>query len=244
METFAGNVRLIAELDMTESSENIFTLKLLLFLLVSSTGCNALKSRYAMSDPVYAEKYADGAERFDMLGKLKQAMDARHVKDLGGWYASGGALYRPKEDNTLGGVDVGFEYYDQSWLSQRLGFASYFSEEDGYLGLETSVRAQLPTRIAPFVGVGAIAGVSRTVSDQPDGLDNDDDLLTDEPGELASSVDHVLGAVYPEAGVHTWLNGRWRVSAFGRYMVTTLGRDHDDWLIGGQLTYFPSRPRF
>jgi hypothetical protein len=47
---------------------------------VLSVGCNALKSRYAMSDPVYAEKYAEGAKRDDVLGKLKQAIDARHVE--------------------------------------------------------------------------------------------------------------------------------------------------------------------
>jgi hypothetical protein len=229
---------------MASSLGNTLAPKLLLLLIVVSSGCNALKSRYAMSDPVYAKKYADGAERFDFIGKLKQAIDARHVKGLGGWYASGGALYRPKLDNTMGGADVGFEYYDQSWLSQRIGLASYFSEEDGYLGLETSVRVQLPTRITPFAGVGTILGLSRTVTDDPDGIDNDDDTLVDEEGELASSIDHILGAVYPEVGLHTWLNGNWRVSAFGRYMITTMGRDHDDWLIGGQLTFFPRRPDF
>ena len=62
-----------------------------------------------MSDPVYAEKYAEGAERGDILGKAKQAFDARHVAGLGGWYLSGGSLYQPKSDNTLAGGDMGFE---------------------------------------------------------------------------------------------------------------------------------------
>lgn len=55
-----------------------------------SCGCNGFKSRYAMSDPVYAKKYAEGAERGDLLGKAKQAVDARHVAGLGGWFVSGG----------------------------------------------------------------------------------------------------------------------------------------------------------
>ncbi len=55
-----------------------------------SCGCNGFKSRYAMSDPVYATNYAEGAERGVLFGKAKQAVDARHVAGLGGWFVSGG----------------------------------------------------------------------------------------------------------------------------------------------------------
>lgn len=61
-------------------------------ILVAGNDCSLLRSRYAMNDEVYAAKYADGAERYDFLGKAKQALDARHVDGLGGVYLSGGQL--------------------------------------------------------------------------------------------------------------------------------------------------------
>lgn len=71
-----------------------------------------------------------------------------------------------------------------------------------------------------------------------DGLDNDDDGWIDEYGEKEWDFDNWLVAVYPEVGTHVWLNGSWRLTAYGRYLVTTEGRVHDDWLLGGQLTVF------
>ena len=217
----------------------------IVFAGISSYGCNGFKSRYAMSDPVYAEKYAEGAERGDLLGKAKQAVDARHVKGLSGWFLAGGTQYRSNSDSVLGGGDFGFEYYPSSWFSQRAGLAAYWGDDDGYLGLDAGLRAQLPARVTPFVGAGVLAGASRTVkvADQ-DGLDNDDDDAIDELGETKGDFDDGLFAVYPEIGMHTWLNGKWRVSGFGRYLVTDGGREDDTWLIGGQLTYFPPRPNF
>jgi hypothetical protein len=122
-----------------------------------------------------------------------------------------------------------------------MGLASYVSDEEGFIGLDTGVRAQLPSRITPFVGAGAFLGASRTVSNAPDGTDNDDDGLIDEPGEEWSNVDKLLVAIYPEVGVHAWLNGCWRATVSGRYMNTSLNSSHDDWMLGGQLTYFPTR---
>lgn len=212
---------------------------------IAAVGCNGFKSRYAMNDPVYAKKYADGAKRGDLLGKAKQAVDARHVAGLGGWFVGGGTQYRSQSDSVLGGAEVGFESYPSSWFSQRGSLAAYWGEDDGYLGADLGVRAQLPARVTPFVGAGVLAGVSRTLkSADQDGLDNDDDERIDELGETKSEFDEALLACYPEVGLHAWLNGQWRVSGFGRYLVTDRGRDQDDWLIGGQLTYFPPRPNF
>ncbi|MCU0708052.1 MAG: hypothetical protein MUF23_07155 [Pirellula sp.] len=194
-----------------------------------------------MSDPVYAEKYAEGAEPGDILGKAKQALDARHVTGLGGWSVGGGAMYRPQFDRTLGGAEIAFERYPQNWLSHRVGVASYLSDEEGFVGAEAGLRAQLPSRIAPFVGVGGFAGASRTVRDTPDGIDNDDDDVIDEPDEKRSDVDDLLVAIYPELGVHAWINGQWRATVGARYFNTSLSSDYDDWMIGGQLTFFPKR---
>lgn len=47
-----------------------------------------------------------------------------------------------------------------------------------------------------------------------------------------------LAAIYPEVGVHLWLDGRFRLTTFGRYLVTSEGREFDDWLVGGQIAIF------
>ncbi|MBP89422.1 MAG: hypothetical protein CMJ64_22375 [Planctomycetaceae bacterium] len=87
---------------------------------------------------------------------------------------------------------------------------------------------QTPTRLAPFVGVGALAaGGERDVSD--DGLDNDNNLLVDEPNEDLSEY---FASVYPEVGVHYWLTPRVRLTAGAAYQVTSTGRDDDQWTFG------------
>jgi hypothetical protein len=94
--------------------------------------------------------------------------------------------------------------------------------------------------LAPFVGVGGFGGI-RTIDAVTLGLDawNDSnnplDLLEDEP--ITESVNG-LATFYPEVGAHFWIDGNIRVSGFGRYTITSEGRDYDDWMVGGQLTLF------
>ena len=119
-----------------------------------------------------------------------------------------------------------------------MGLGTYWSEDQGYIAADTGIRAQLPTRVTPFIGLGAMLGVSKTESPaERDGADNDDDGFYDEPGETKSEIDKVLAAAYPEVGVHAWLNGNWRMTGYGRYMIGSFGNDNDEWLLGGQLTY-------
>ncbi len=213
---------------------------LIFLIIVVSNGCSSLwKSRYAMDDPVYAAKYAKGADRSDLLGKAKQALDARHTGGLDGIYLSGGMQYQAEADKLFLGAELGCERYATSWLSGRASLAAAFGDNEGYLGLDTGLRLQTPTRIAPFVGVGMFHGISQGVElADSDGLDNDDDFFIDEPGEEETGIDDWLSVVYPEVGIHFWLSGRWRLTAYGRYFVTTEGRAHDDWLVGSQLTVF------
>ena len=206
--------------------------------LMFSSGCSMLKSRYAMDDPVYAEKYTEGAEKGDWAGKFKQAFDARHTEDLSGMYFSGGAQVRD-EGSVLGGAELGVEGYLQNWVSARGAVAIFGADGEGYGGLDLGVRLQPPSRVAPFIGVGMFNGGSKGVVDaDDDGFDNDDDGRIDERGEQRDRLDGWLTAVYPEVGLHAWLNGRLRMSMFGRYFVTNHGRDDDHWLVGGQITAF------
>ena len=186
-----------------------------------------------MENSSYAEKYADGAEKSDVLGKLKQASDARWVEGEDGAYFGGGALVAPDSGSWMGMLNVGREIYPWSWLSTRIGLdaiATNSETEFVFGGVDLGIRAQTPTRLAPFVGVGGGGGLSAgdmflAVVDSHDNVDVDFEW-------------DGMAVVYPECGAHFWLSGQLRFTAFARYMVTSAGREHDGWLIGGQLAAF------
>jgi len=195
-----------------------------------------------MNDPVYAEKYQRGAEQGDLLGKAKQALDARHTEGLGGPYLGGGAQVHPRSGSAMGGLELGAEGYVTNWLTGRGALSLFAGTDDLYGGLDLGLRVQAPTRIAPFVGLGTFHGASRRIEDaDDDGIDNDADGWFDEYGETKESFDGWLSSIYPEVGTHFWLNGNWRLTGYGRYLITTEGRRHDDWLLGLQLTGFSRR---
>ena len=192
-----------------------------------------------MDDPVYAEKYADGAERFDLLGKAKQAIDARHTEGLDGVLYSGGGQVRPDSGESFFGGGIGKEEYVSSWATQRASLNGYYGHDDGFIGLDFVWRLQPPSRVAPFVGIGTFNGFSKEIElATDDNEDNDGDGDIDEFGELETKFDGWLSAIYPEVGIHTWLNGSCRLTTFGRYWVTTEGRDSDEWMLGIQLSFF------
>lgn len=192
-----------------------------------------------MDDPVYAEKYEEGAEKSDVVGKVKQAIDARHVKGLGGLYLSGGSQWRDDYQSAFGGAELGYEYYPSSWMSSRMSLAGYVGHGDWYAGMDYGARVQLPSRLTPFAGVGMFHGLStQRVDATMDGEDNDDDGFADEWGEKKTEFDGWLSSVYPEVGVHFWPTGQARITGYARYWLSSEGRDADDWLAGIQLTAF------
>ncbi|QDT07123.1 hypothetical protein K227x_55480 [Rubripirellula lacrimiformis] len=192
-----------------------------------------LRSRWAMTDPAYAEKYANGARKTNLLKKIKQAADARFVRDFAGWYLSGGLTAIGDTPDPLGSIEIGVTGYQTSYLTSRLGFIAAANDKDFYVGGETGLRIQTPTRLAPFVGGGLFLGASSTRSPaEDDNVDNDDDGAVDEDGETEFDFDGALAAIYPEAGVHFWWSPRVRISGFGRYLITTEGRSADSWYYG------------
>ncbi len=138
------------------------------------------------------------------LAKAKQAVDARFVEGLAGWYLSGGLQKRSSgPSDPFTGAEVGYEHYPTNWFSHHTGLAAYWGGDEGYLGADTGVRLQLPARLTPFVGVGTVAGVSRSVNPaNNDQVDNDDDHFIDEGDEEKSSFDGAFVGVYPEVGAH------------------------------------------
>ncbi len=193
-----------------------------------AAGCGT--SRWAMDDPDYAAKYSKPYEGDKIPRMAKQAVDARHVGGKSGLYLGAAGQSAP----FTAGAEIGGFGYSSPCFSGHLGLTSILGTgvENYFVGVDTGVRAQMPTRISPFVGVGTTLGYAVFEEDWgDDGYDNDGDGDIDEFGE--HDFDRAfLGAVYPETGVHFWLNGRARLTASGRYMVTTDGRDTDFWYYG------------
>jgi hypothetical protein len=174
----------------------------------------------------YREKYDDPYpdDPLRKWGRMaKQMLDARHVAHDSGTYL--GAAASNFRGNKAAGAEVGVTNYGTSWLSSKLALAGQFNSgaENAFVGVNAAVQASTPTRVAPFVGAGVFGGV-----DLASVINSSDDEETDT---------QFLGAVYPEAGVHLWLNGRTRLSASASYWVTTIGRDQDFWYYGLGLTF-------
>ncbi|WP_253159261.1 hypothetical protein [Stieleria tagensis] len=223
--------------------ESRFQTFVFVVMTIGAGGCalptGILRSRWAMEDPEYAEKYADGADKSDLLGKAKQAADARFQKDANGLFVSGGYAQRSDADHGLLSVDVGGEAYLTSYLTGRVSWMGMGNGEDWFTGADAGLRLQSPTRLAPFVGLGVFAGAAdETVAADDDWEDNDDDGFIDEYGEEEERFSGALAAVYPELGAHFWWTPTVRLTSYGRYMVTTEGSDANDWQFGVGLAWF------
>lgn len=199
---------------------------------VGLAGCSnwPLSSKWAMDDADYAEKYSQPYGDDKPVRMLKQMLDARHVDGKAGVSVGGGGGGSP----STGGVSVGSFFYPNPWTEVDLALTGLAGTgaHDWFIGPEAGIRFQTPTRIAPFVGAGGFLGGNRFSSrSDNDGRDNDDDGLIDEFGERRTRY-KAFAAVYPEVGIHAWLNGKTRLTANARYYVTEEGRDDDFWYLG------------
>lgn len=202
-------------------------------ILLLAVGCGT--SRWAMDDPDYAAKYSKPYGDDKIPRMAKQAVDARHVGGKGGVYLGAAGQSSPF---TVGGEIGGFSYWTPC-LSGRFGLTGIVGtgEENLFGGIDLGVRAQTPTRFAPFAGIGTTVGYAVFHTDWSDDyIDNDGDGYIDEPGEHDID-DAFIAAVYPETGIHFWLSGRTRLTASGRYMVTSDGRENDFWYYGLTLAF-------
>ncbi len=200
-------------------------------LSVVASGC--FSSKWAMDHAEYQQKYArpysdKPLEKWTQMAK--QMVDARHVADDSGYYIGGaGSNFH---QNAAGGAEVGVTNYSRPWLSSKLALAGQVNSgaQNAFAGVNSAVYVSTPTRVAPFVGAGLFGGVD--IATVINTLDQDDDSEDEE-----TTRTKFLGAVYPEAGVHVWLNGRTRLSASASYWVTTSGRHDDFWYYGLGLTF-------
>jgi len=198
----------------TRTSQQMQVHLLYLMLVAALLGCTG--SRWARDDPDYAAKYPRHTENIPRM--IKQSMDARHLKEKGGGYV---ALAGRDEPAAMGGEIGGF-YYPSPFIEGRLGIAGLIYEADEPVsgGLLAGARLQSPTRLAPFVGIGAYVGLTPEIGLSEDGIDNDFDGFVDNRGEVESKF---VGALIPEAGCHFWLTPGWRVTGSASYYMTTSG---------------------
>ncbi len=131
------------------------------------------------------------------------------------------------------GVGLGAFNYNYRFLSTRLSIYVLGSEsiDDVFLGADTGIRFELGTVVSPFIGLGGYYGyhVENSPADD-DELDNDGDGQVDEDGEEDARIDRSVATIYPEAGIHVWIDKWTRFSLSGKYHITTEGRDSDFWL--------------
>ena len=189
-----------------------------------ASGC--FSSKWGMDNGAYQKKYdrpySDNTlKKWERMGR--QMVDARHVADDSGVYIGGAASNF--HQNSAAGFEVGVTNYSKPWLSTKLALAGQLNSgaSNGFVGVNTAVHVSTPTRVAPFVGAGLFGGVD--VSTVINSLNNDESTDT-----------QFLGAVYPEAGVHVWLNGRTRLTGSASYWVTSAGHDKDFLYYGLGLT--------
>ncbi len=164
----------------------------------------------------YAKKYGNpyGDDRVEKIERMaKQIVDARHVEAQSGAYV--GMAYQA-DPTSLGG-EIGVFGYPTSWMSGRVGLAGVLgtSRKNAFGGLNVGARIQPPSRLAPFVGLGAFVG--------SDDYDCDCDH------------DEVLGALYPELGAHFWIDGHTRLTASAAHYFTDGGPKPNFWFYGLQL---------
>lgn len=205
---------------------------LLLALVAACGGCSSwpLSSKWAMDDVDYEEKYSQPYRDDKPVRMLKQMFDARHVEGKSGITAGAGFGGSP----ATAGASAGSFHYPNSWTEVDLALTGLAGTgaHDWFIGPEAGIRFQTPTRIAPFAGAGAFVGGNRYSSRADgDGRDNDDDGSIDEFGERRTRYKAFV-AVFPEVGVHAWLNGTTRLTANARYYVTEEGRKDDFWYFG------------
>ena len=191
----------------------------LALLAVSLCGCAG--SRWARSDAEYELKYPEHSD--DILQTAKQAVDARFIGGRSGAYGGFGGGSQPSSVTT----EVGMMLMVKPWLESRAGFVGIAGSpnESLYGGGTAGLRLNSPSRLAPFVGANAYAGV------EPLELLGDRESLfeVDEDGES-----NFVFALAPEAGVHYWITPQCRLTTSASYY---LGWSSKPWFYSVGLSF-------
>ncbi|MCO6043956.1 hypothetical protein NG895_08555 [Aeoliella sp. ICT_H6.2] len=205
---------------------------ILLTVAVCLTGCRG--SRWAKRDADYRRKYPEHTD--DPLKTVKQAVDARHVAGKHGAYVS----FAGRDEPFAGGFDIGGFRYTEPWLEQRIGLSGLLHEEGKRpvsLGLLTSMRAQVPSRLAPFAGVGAYAGWAGGEQREYTIFDEEEEAIA---AAIFDTKHEFVVAAFPEVGMHFWIDHRRRLTTSVSYWFTNQDRGEDFLFFSVGFSWFSS----
>ncbi len=146
-----------------------------------------------------------------------------------------------RDDPSAFVAELGVATYLTRHISAR-GSAIFFAEDSlnhTYGGVGGGLRLNFGKDLSPFIGAGFFYGQDKddVVADN-DGIDNDGDGWTDEPGEEKEVITDSMLTVYPEVGLHLWITDNIRLTGSLKYYETTKSSTHDFWMGTGGVTVF------
>jgi len=168
-----------------------------------------------------------------LLANLAHASDSPSFQ-IGTMYAEkirGVGLYAGFEAEEI--VPNASGYIDATLLISD----AYDAEQPVFGGVSVGLRTTLDVPLSPYVGAGLYVGENeKEVSANHDKIDNDRDGFIDEAGEMTTD-NLLMTAIYPELGFRLKLGESFSIRMMGRYMVSSFGRQHDDWYYGLSLAF-------
>jgi hypothetical protein len=121
----------------------------------------------------------------------------------------------------IAGLDAAMTTCPTEYSMVRAGFSYYGTHAFLYEGITASGRLKIGDTLAPWIGVGVLAGIAEDRGADDDGLDNDGDGTVDEAGEANIRDASLFG--YPEVGL-TWQPGAFGLTVAARKFY---GREFD-----------------
>ena len=190
-------------------------------------------SKWAMDVAEYAEKYGvpySNDPRIRRTQIRREMFDASFQEDASGVYGGGaGAL----TNGSVGDLAAGIFKMPTSWSTVRLGALGMVANGQPMGGGEVGVRLHLPTRLAPYVGLGGVlelSGVRRQITRHRYYYDNGNRLDNPRWGYFPVG----MAAVVPEAGISYWLTSDARLNLGAGYYITS-GRQPDFLMVNMSL---------
>ncbi len=195
---------------------------ILTVLIFSISGCAG--SRWARSDAEYELKYPEHSDK--ILQTVKQAVDARFIGGRSGAYGSFGGSSQPSTVT----AEVGLIRVVKPWLETRAGVVGIAGSPNKslYGGGTAGIRINSPSRLAPFVGVGAYAGI------EPWELIEDRESDFPDTGDDDFEASDFIFAAAPEVGMHYWITPEYRLTTSASYYA---GWSAEPWLYSVSLTF-------
>lgn len=135
-----------------------------------------------------------------------------------------GALWG-EADSRVVGADLAYQSCAGRFGSLRMGLSYYADDEFIYKGVTGAARFLFGSTVAPFVGVGLLAGTAeRDLDASLDGVDNNGNGTIDEPYEKDTEYE-ASGFLYPEAGVSVQVGGAGFTVSARRYYGAAFSGD-------------------